>query len=183
MIFSTQSLLLRFSMRKLFIKLDLFLEHKSKRERIILFLLPIVLFLGFLFGFVMPYVDEIYEKNKAFLNEQNKLFTTLNGANNKDSQNLKTSLESKEKFLKELKSKRITNQNLSKALESFGGKILHISDSNLSFYATGDADLLEDILEEIEKNYFVFIKDISLNAQFSTDLEMKFDVVNIGESF
>lgn len=167
-------------MRELFIKIDEFLESKTKRERMILFLLPIVVFLGIVLGFVMPSVDMIYAQNNALLQEQTKLSLTLNSANKQTLQDLSSQLESKETFFQKLKSKRIISPELSKLLEPLC-KTTHSLDSDLSFYAIGDVGVLEDILEEIEKNYFVFIKNISLNAQFSTDLEMKFDVTNIGE--
>ena len=168
-------------MRELFIKIDGFLESKTKRERMILFLLPIVVFLGIVLGFVMPSVDMIYAQNKALLQEQTRLSLTLNNANKQTLQDLSSQLESKETFFQKLKSKRIISSKLSKLLEPLC-KTTHSLDSNLSFYAIGDVGILEDILEEIEKNYFVFIKSMSLNAHFSTDLEMKFDVVNVGET-
>ena len=54
---------------------------------------------------------------------------------------------------------------------------------NLLFSVVGDSEALEDILEILEKNPFIFIQNISINAPFASGLEMRFEAVNFGEIF
>ena len=54
---------------------------------------------------------------------------------------------------------------------------------NLRFSVVGDSEALEDILEILEKNPFIFIQNMSINAPFASGLEMRFEAINFGEIF
>lgn len=54
---------------------------------------------------------------------------------------------------------------------------------NLLFSVVGDSEALEDILEILEKNPFIFIQNMSINAPFASGLEMRFEAINFGEIF
>lgn len=55
--------------------------------------------------------------------------------------------------------------------------------TNLLFSVVGDSEVLEDILEILEKNPFIFIQNMSINAPFASGLEMRFEAINFGEIF
>jgi len=167
-------------MRKLFFRYDNFLSTKTKREQHLLFWLPIVIFGGVVFGIFMPHIDEFYESKKDFLRQQQHLHNTLLQAQeNQHLQTLKDKLQTSQKSLFLLSQKAFPNTKLKHSLTPFS-KQISLVDSNLSLYAVGDVSLLEDILEEIERHFFVFIENVSLNAYFSSDLEIRLDIVNMG---
>ena len=42
--------------------------------------------------------------------------------------------------------------------------------------------MLEDIIELLEAQHFVFIQNLAINAPFASSLELSFDVLNLGET-
>lgn len=170
-------------MRRAFFRLDYFLSQKTKREQMIIFALPILIFIGIIFIFITPHIDEMYQHNKALLDTQKQLASILSEANTDLLlQELDTTLQDKKGLFEQLKAKSTTNQALLTALSPLTQNI-NTTKQNLFIYASGDVDMLEEILEEIEKRHFVFIENLNLNAYFSSDLEMKFEVMNFGERF
>ncbi len=167
-------------MRELFVFLDSFIQSRTKREQIILFLLPIIVFVGIIFTMIMPQIDRIYNEQNAALNEQKELFTLLsNTADEIKLDSLHTQLQAKQNNIQKLQEKSISNTSLIATLNPFA-KSIHTADSRFSLSVFGDVEILEDVLEAIEKHHFVFIENLAINAPFSSDLEIKLEGLNFG---
>lgn len=166
-------------MREIFVRADVFLAKCSRRERLALFFLPLVLCAGIVFVFIMPKIDFIYEEASLKLSAQEELaqsFATIPSAFQEE---LRTELEHKNSLLTSLQQKALKNTTLAKKLSTFSNNV-RITDSRLSFLVLGDVEILEDVLEDIESSYFVFVENLTISAPFASSLEMKFDILNFG---
>lgn len=59
----------------------------------------------------------------------------------------------------------------------------NFAQNNLFFSTAGDSEALEDVLEILETNPFIFIQNLSINAPFASGLEMRVEAINFGEIF
>lgn len=164
-----------------FARLDLWLARHSKRENLAIFCLPLLLCIGVAFAVVLPPIDESYTQSQLHLAREQDLANALaeippNHAN----QELQETLTYKRQLLQALKERAIKSATLAKKLGTFTSNIRH-SKENLTIQALGDVEMLEDIIELLETQHFVFIQNLSISAPFASSLDMRFDVLNFGE--
>lgn len=121
---------------------------------------------------------------------------------------LQLQLKNAQKILHALREKSITNDGIEYVLKPFNPQFDTTTKSNITnqssatefantpqdlqnltpptnllFSVVGDSEVLEDILEILEKNPFIFIQNMSINAPFASGLEMRFEAINFGEIF
>lgn len=119
---------------------------------------------------------------------------------------LQVKLKNAQKMLHALREKSITNEGIEYVLKPFNPQFDATTKSNITnqsstadfaniplqslppltnlhFSVIGDSEVLEDILEILEKNPFIFIQNMSINAPFASGLEMRFEAINFGEIF
>lgn len=161
--------------------LDLWLARHSRRENLAIFCLPLLLCVGVAFVVILPPIDESYAQSQLHLAREQDLANALaeippNHAN----QELQETLAYKRQLLQTLKERGIKSSALAKKLGAFTSNIRH-SGENLSIQALGDVEMLEDIIELLETQHFVFIQHLSISAPFASSLDMRFDVLNFGE--
>lgn len=194
----------------IFVALDRYFLHRHKKERILAFCLPILLCVFVVFGWILPAVDSVYEEASFALTQQEQLQSELAKMQNLQSNlSVKSPLANpnhKEQILKSLQENLLTNEALGYLLKPFSPSFDSQSNTqtknqnvsslpqdfletpqkpsqNLLFSVVGDSEVLEDILEILEKNPFIFIQNMSINAPFASGLEMRFEAINFGEIF
>lgn len=196
----------------IFVALDRYFLHRHKKERILAFCLPILLCVFVVFGWILPAVDSVYEEASFALTQQEQLQSELAKMQNLQSNlSAKSPLANpnhKEQILKSLQENLLTNEALGYLLKPFSPSFDSKSNTqtknqnvgslpqdfledktpqkpsqNLLFSVVGDSEVLEDILEILEKNPFIFIQNMSINAPFASGLEMRFEAINFGEIF
>lgn len=194
----------------IFVVLDRYFLHRHKKERILAFCLPILLCVFVVFGWILPAVDSVYEEASFALTQQEQLQSELAKMQNLQSNlSVKSPLANpnhKEQILKSLQENLLTNEALGYLLKPFSPSFDSQSNTqtknqnvsnlpqdfletpqkpsqNLLFSVVGDSEVLEDILEILEKNPFIFIQNMSINAPFASGLEMRFEAINFGEIF
>lgn len=194
----------------IFVALDRYFLHRHKKERILAFCLPILLCAFVVFGWILPAVDSVYEEASFALTQQEQLQSELAKMQNLQSNlSAKSPLANpnhKEQILKSLQENLLTNEALGYLLKPFSPSFDSQSNTqtknqnvsslpqdfletpqkpsqNLLFSVVGDSEVLEDILEILEKNPFIFIQNMSINAPFASGLEMRFEAINFGEIF
>lgn len=130
--------------------------------------------------------------------------STDNATNPRFKNPLQAKLKNAQKMLHALQEKSITNEGIEYMLKPFNPQFdtttksnitNNITDfantplqsptplTNLHFSVVGDSEALEDVLEILEKNPFIFIQNMSINAPFASGLEMRFEAINFGEIF
>lgn len=166
-------------MRDIFLRLDSMLASRSKRERVALFCLPLLLCVGVVFAWILPPIDAAFEEATLKLEAQKNIAQMLDIPQNSIYDAQIAELEHKNALLNLLRQKSITNATLAKKLGAFSNNI-QIKDAYLSLIALGDVEVLEDLLEGIEENHFVFIENLAISAPFASNLEIKLDVLNFG---
>lgn len=164
-----------------FARLDLWLARHSRRENLAIFCLPLLVCVGIAFMVILPPIDETCAQNTLALERERELANALAeiplGYTNHE---LQESLAHKRQLLQSLKSHALSSSTLAKKLGAFSSNIRH-SDGHITIQAIGDVELLEDIIELLESERFVFIQNISISAPFASSLDMHFDVLNFGE--
>lgn len=173
-------------MHRLFASCDLWLMRYKKRERIALFALPIVLCLGVALAVVLPPIDEIYAQSELAYTTQDNLAKELESSLERIEtsfahEEFASTLAYKQQLLQSLQEKAQTNTQLTKKLAPFS-KSPTPKGTHLHFNAIGDVDMLEDIIELLEAQHFIFIENLAIKAPFASSLEMSFDVLNFGET-
>ena len=132
--------------------------------------------------------------------------STGNDTNPRFKNPLQAKLKNAQKMLHVLREKSITNEGIEYVLKPFNPQFDATTKSNITnqsstadfantplqslpsptnlhFSVVGDSEVLEDILEILEKNPFIFIQNMSINAPFASGLEMRFEAINFGEVF
>lgn len=173
-------------MPRLFSACDLWLMQKSAREKLALFALPLVLCAGVAFLVILPPIDTTLAQSKFAYDTQEKLANELESTlaqleANSSQEELASTLAYKQQLLQSLQEKAQTNTQLTKKLAPFS-KSTTPKGTHLHFNAIGDVDMLEDIIELLEAQHFIFIENLAIKAPFASSLEMSFDVLNFGET-
>lgn len=195
----------------IFIALDTHFAHKHK-EAILAFCLPILLSVFICFMWIFPLVDSRLENASFALNQQENLANELAKITiqNPDITTNKKMLDSLQEkslnnealsyLLKPFKFENLSShtnnpkkppknhaQNQPQStIQNTNSQNLPPQDfmqNNLFFTATGDSEALEDVLEILETNPFIFIQNLSINAPFASGLEMRVEAINFGEIF
>ena len=192
----------------MFVALDRYFLHKDKKERILAFCLPVLLCVFVVFGWILPAVDSVCEEASFALTQQEQLKSELDKMQNPQSSTSSplANPTHKDQILKSLQENLLTNEALGYVLKPFSPSFDSQSNmqtktknslpqdfledktpqkpaQNLRFSVVGDSEALEDILEILEKNPFIFIQNMSINAPFASGLEMRFEAINFGEIF
>lgn len=173
-------------MPRLFSACDLWLMQKSAREKLALFALPLVLCAGVAFLVILPPIDTTLAQSKFAYDTQEKLANELESTlaqleANSSQEELASTLAYKRQLLQSLQEKALSNTQLLQKLSHFGTNPKP-KDAYLHISGTGDVDMLEDIIELLEAQHFVFIENLAINAPFASSLELSFDVLNLGET-
>ena len=157
--------------------------QKSPREKLALFALPLVLCAGVAFLAILPPLDATLTQSKFAYGTQEKLAQTLEStlAQSSSQEELASTLAYKQQLLHSLQERALTNAQLATKLARFSKGEKH-KGAYLSFSTVGDVDMLEDIIELLEAQYFVFIENLVIKAPFASSLELSFDVLNLGET-
>lgn len=164
----------------LFILLDSLIDKRAKHEKIMLILIPIILSLFISFNFLISNINEKNYILKEKILQQKMLKSKLESM--QDELHLNTNNEEllkKFKLLNGLKTYAITNNNLIKKLKPLAK---NITTNPLTIYAVGDVFLLEELLEIIENERFVFIKNLNIKSNFLNELEIQIECENLGEN-
>lgn len=173
-------------MPRLFSACDLWLIQKSAREKLALFALPLVLCAGVAFLVILPPIDTTLTQSKFAYDTQEKLANELESTLaqleiSSSQEELASTLAYKQQLLHSLQERALTNAQLATKLASFS-KGEKRKGAHLSFSTMGDVDMLEDIIELLEAQHFVFIENLAIKAPFASSLELSFDVLNLGET-
>ena len=189
----------------IFIALDAHFAHKNK-EAILAFCLPILLSVFVCFMWIFPLADSRLENATFALQQQENLANELAKIS---TQNI--DITTNKKMLDSLQEKSLNNEALGYLLKPFrfenlsnhannpkntqkhppqtkpqrtaNQNLQNLMQNNLFFSTTGDSEALEDVLEILETNPFIFIQNLSINAPFASALEMRVEAINFGEIF
>ncbi|MGX2971615.1 hypothetical protein [Helicobacter sp. T3_23-1059] len=192
----------------IFIALDTHFAHKNK-EAILAFCLPILLSVFVCFMWIFPLADSRLENATFALQQQENLANELAkiSTQNIDITTNKKMLDSLQEkslnnealgyLLKPFRFEKLSNhannpkntsanpapQTQPQRTKSQNLPPQNLTQNNLFFSTTGDSEALEDVLEILETNPFIFIQNLSINAPFASALEMRVEAINFGEIF